>query len=424
MFRKILKLNIVFISLFLFKMSVIEAYDFIDSNNSTGVGEMINEIYDAKQQYEDLAGEAEETIEIYDATSTSYWWPIGSSETTESNGKLYATGNPETVSITSEFGYRDDPFNRGKKLHSGVDISGGSGQASVNIIASKSGIVVYPTADVSNNCPSSTSLSDCGGGYGNYVIIQHSDGNYTLYGHMYENSITVKAGDNVEQGQVIGKMGSSGNSTGDHLHFEVREGQNTSSATTDPLTYISAEKPRLIITTNTGSTTTGGGDILAWLNSWEGHTRIDGDYYIVENIGDGVRTVGGGITLENNVSGFKKYGIDVNNYPEGSKIPISIVDQLELEVIDSKRNYIQGVLSDNSIVLAENQIEALISQMYNTGNINGFSSAYKQYGNTDAFYNNWFFRAIMRGTKFEAGLTRRRNAEWSLFHTGEYVYNG
>ena len=61
--------------------------------------------------------------------------------------------------------------------------------------------------------------------------------------------------------------------------------------------------------------------------------------------------------------------------------------------------------------------------MYNTGNINGFADSYKKYGNTQELFDNWFFRCIMRGSIFEAGLTRRRHSEWALFHTGEYVYN-
>lgn len=415
MLKKLFKLGV--ISITLFCTNIVQAYEYVNPNNSSRVQDMINQIYDAKEQYEDLAGEYEEVEpSIYDATSTSYWWPVGSRETTTINGKVYAKGDPEAITITSNFGYRPDPFGRGTTtFHSGLDISGAVEAGGTNIIAAKSGVVVYPTADVGNDCPSSNSLSSCGGGYGNYVIIQHSDGNYTLYGHLYQNSITVKAGDSIEQGQVIGKMGSSGNSTGTHLHFEVREGQNSSSVTTDPLNYISSDNPRAVFS---------GGELLEWLNSWEGHTTIDGDYYIVEDIGDGVRTVGAGITLEYNSERFIKYGIDVNEYPVGSKIPISTVDQIELEVIDSKRSYIENVLVNNSITLTENQIQSLSSQMYNIGNIDGFSDSYKRFGNTQEFYDNWFYRSVMEGTKFEAGLTRRREAEWSLFYTGKYVYNG
>lgn len=406
---------IVLITLFSFCYNTVYAYEFINSKNESLVNGMISEVYDSKELYEDLAGGQSSSYDIFGATSSSYWWPIGSETTVDVDNKIYAKDEPSQNVITSNFGYRLDPFGSGAtKFHSGIDISGPGGNNVINIIAAKDGIVVYPTSEVKNDCPSSTTTSTCGGGYGNYVVIQHVDGNYTLYAHLHEKSITVTAGDSVEQGQVIAKMGSSGNSTGTHLHFEIREGQNAYNATVDPLKYISAENPRVVST---------GGDFLNWLNSWEGHTKIDGNYYIVENIGDGVRTVGGGVTLENNKGRFAQYGIDIADYEVGSKIEISIVDQLELEIINEKRGYIENILSKNSITVEEKQIEALISQVYNTGNINGFADNYKKYGNTQDLYDNWFFRNLMRGTKFEAGLTRRRNAEWSLFHLGEYVYN-
>jgi len=394
------------------------AYEFINKDNETRVNDIITQIYDAKQQYEDLAGDYEEEPEpeivIQQTNNVSYWWPIGSQETIEVNGKVYAKGEPYPTRVGSKFGYRIHPITGEYKLHSGVDISGAAGNGEVNIIAAKDGIVTYPGKDAPTNCPSSSSMSSCGGGYGNYVVIQHSDGNYTLYAHLHADTITVSAGDSVEQGQVIGKMGTSGNSTGTHLHFEVRKGGMDKSALTEPLEYVSLENPR---------TVSNGNEFLDWLNSWEGHSPIEGDYYIIEDIGDGVRTVGGGVTLEHNVGRFSQYGINVDDYKVGDKISIKIIDQIQLEEIADKRNTIEKILSENSVVLKENQIQALLSQMYNCGNINGFVSAYAQFGNTQAFYDNWFLRAIMKGTKFERGLTRRRESEWALFHTGEYVYN-
>ena len=420
MLKKYMRFSVILITLFSFCINYVSAYEYENPDNADRVTDLIIEIFDDKEQYEDLAGEEDtDTISIKNALNSSYWWPIGSEQTIETDGKIYATGAPYSTQITSYYGYRKDPANpQATSFHSGVDISGAGGDGFINVIAVKDGVVVYPTADVPNDCPFSSDPSDnCGGRgqAGNYVVIQHSDGNYTLYAHLTAHSITVTAGDAVEQGQVIGKMGSSGASTGVHLHFEVREGQNSYSSTVEPLNYISLENPRVV---------SSGGDFLAWLNSWEGHTKIEGDHYVVENIGDGVRTVGGGITLENNASKFLKYGINIDDYPVGSKIPKDIVDRMELEVINSKRNSIEGTLSKNSITLEENQIQALISQMYNIGNISGFVDNYNKYGNTDEFYNNWFFRAIKKGSKFEAGLTRRRNAEWTLFHIGEYVYNG
>lgn len=416
MLKRHIIISVIFITLFsCVYLQQVNAYEFEESKNETLVNNLITEIYDSKQQYEDLAGEYDQkTVTIRDAVNSSYWWPIGSEVTVESEEKIFAKEEPYPTIITSEYGYRIHPLKGTRHLHTGVDIAGSAGNGIINVIAAKDGVVVYPTSEVTNDCPSSTTLSDCGGGYGNYVIIQHSDGNYTLYAHLDANSITVVAGESVAQGQVIAKMGSSGNSTGTHLHFEVREGQNTYDSTVDPLGYVSIDNPRTIST---------GGEFIAWLNNWEGHTKIDGDCYIVENIGDGVRTVGGGVTLEYNIDRFAQYGIDVADYPVGSKIPISIVDQIELEVANGKRAYIEGVIAKNAITLEEHQIQALMSHMYNTGNINGFVDKYKQYGNTQPLFDNWFYRCVMKGSIFEVGLTRRRHAEWALFHTGEYVYN-
>lgn len=73
-----------------------------------------------------------------------------------------------------------------------------------------------------------------GGGYGNYVIIDHGNGYQTLYGHMLNNSIVVKPGERVKQGQKIGILGSTGRSTGPHLHFEIK----TAKGNLDPLSVL------------------------------------------------------------------------------------------------------------------------------------------------------------------------------------------
>ena len=79
-------------------------------------------------------------------------------------------------------------------------------------------------------------------GYGNYVVIQHlsNEGKrfYTLYAHMVNGSIAVAEGSEVKVGQVLGIMGSTGNSTGAHLHFEIRLNDNTSSSAVNPYPYI------------------------------------------------------------------------------------------------------------------------------------------------------------------------------------------
>ena len=105
--------------------------------------------------------------------------------------------------ISSEFGYREDPIAGGNGVHTGIDLASGEGNS---IKASRAGKVVK--AEYSN-------------GYGNYVLIAHDDGMNTLYAHC--SKLKCAVGDCVEQGQTIALVGSTGNSTGSHLHFEVRK---------------------------------------------------------------------------------------------------------------------------------------------------------------------------------------------------------
>lgn len=115
--------------------------------------------------------------------------------------------------------------------HTGMDIVCIS-KASPKICAVASGTVVVAKAGST--------------GYGNYVVIQHlsDDGKrfYTLYGHMVDGSIAVAEGSEVKVGQVLGIMGSTGNSTGPHLHFEVRLNDNTSSNAVNPYPYLFGEE--------------------------------------------------------------------------------------------------------------------------------------------------------------------------------------
>lgn len=110
---------------------------------------------------------------------------------------------PISGPITSEFGWRTHPIFGTSRFHSGLDIGGDYGMP---IYAAASGTVIY---------------AGWISGYGNAVIIDHGGGVTTLYGH--NDSLNVSEGENVAQGQVIAMCGSTGNSTGPHCHFEVRE---------------------------------------------------------------------------------------------------------------------------------------------------------------------------------------------------------
>ena len=117
---------------------------------------------------------------------------------------------PNSYNVTSGVG------ERWGKQHNGMDIAGSKGN---NICASEDGQVVIASETCPHNYGKQESCG-CGHGYGNYVVIKHSNGFATLYGHM--TSVKVNVGDNVKKGQQIGTMGSTGYSTGNHLHFEIR----------------------------------------------------------------------------------------------------------------------------------------------------------------------------------------------------------
>ena len=127
--------------------------------------------------------------------------------------------------ISSGYGYRWGT------THRGIDV-GDAGIMGGRCCAAKAGTVIAVNNSCSHNYAKNSSCG-CGGGYGNYVIISH-DGTYsTLYGHL--SSAAVSVGQYVEQGQVIGYIGSTGWSTGAHLHFEVR----VNGVANDPLGYVS-----------------------------------------------------------------------------------------------------------------------------------------------------------------------------------------
>jgi len=112
--------------------------------------------------------------------------------------------------------------------HVGIDIVSKNG-GTTNIKAHTKGIVVK-AVDGKEQKKGSTGIES----YGNYVQIKHDGGYYTLYAHL-KKDLKVKEGDYVDEGEIIGTMGSSGNATGIHLHFEVR---NPNNYVTNPTKYL------------------------------------------------------------------------------------------------------------------------------------------------------------------------------------------
>jgi murein DD-endopeptidase MepM/ murein hydrolase activator NlpD len=121
---------------------------------------------------------------------------------------------PMVAPISSDFGWRTHPILGTQRFHSGIDFAADYGTP---IYATHAGTVIY---------------ADWYGGYGNTVILDRGDGLTTLYAHAED--LLVREGDTVQAGQAIATVGSTGFSTGPHLHFEVRIGGEP----TDPMTYL------------------------------------------------------------------------------------------------------------------------------------------------------------------------------------------
>jgi murein DD-endopeptidase MepM/ murein hydrolase activator NlpD len=140
----------------------------------------------------------------------------------QGGGTIAGTGGfiwpvPGYTKVSSPYGWRTHPITGRQSFHGGIDIPA---RAGTKILASKSGTVV---------------ISGYNSSYGNYVVIAHYDGTKTLYAHM--KSRAVSAGSAVNQSQVIGYVGTTGSSTGNHLHFETWTG-SSSGTRTNPMNYF------------------------------------------------------------------------------------------------------------------------------------------------------------------------------------------
>ena len=130
------------------------------------------------------------------------------------------------IYCSSPFGTRVHPVSKEVKHHGGLDIALPGGEP---IYAANNGTVTL----VRNNV---TAINNCNYGYGNYIIIEHDNGLSTLYAHIKYGSIpeSIVVGKKVRKGQQIGSIGSTGCSTGNHLHYEVRE----NNVQVDPSKYM------------------------------------------------------------------------------------------------------------------------------------------------------------------------------------------
>ena len=163
------------------------------------LSDLADEIQALEDQLDEISGQRDQALEelaqareelaaqgTVIVSEGEWYWPV-----------------PGSYTLTSGFGWRIHPIYGTRRYHNGTDI-GGSGIGGTEIGAAKSGVVT--TSQYSSS-------------YGNYVVVTHADGYQTLYAHMSTRLVSV--GDTVTQGQALGLVGSTGLSTGNHLHFEV-----------------------------------------------------------------------------------------------------------------------------------------------------------------------------------------------------------
>ncbi len=188
----------------------------INEEQLAGLSEEIQEYY-RKQKEEQEAAEraaAEAAAAAEEGGSSGSYSPANANVPVNvPTGGGYVWPCPGYYLLTSQF----EEW-RGYYNHGAIDIAGGDIMGAV-VVAAASGTVVSTCTECVHNWGKSYSCG-CGGGYGNYVWISHGNGKETIYAHL--TSLTVSVGETVSAGQVLGYVGSTGHSTGAHLHFECR----------------------------------------------------------------------------------------------------------------------------------------------------------------------------------------------------------
>jgi murein DD-endopeptidase MepM/ murein hydrolase activator NlpD len=161
--------------------------------------------------------EDNEQLQLKALSSTSHWSvQLPQSVASSSLNTPAPMVWPVNGIITAAFGWRIHPITGQRKMHKGIDIGAPTGAP---ILAAADGFVSFAEFD--------------DGGYGNLVEVTHNDGSRSLYAHT--NRILVRKGQQVRQGQLIAEVGSTGRSTGPHLHFEVQpDGKHP----TNPMTFL------------------------------------------------------------------------------------------------------------------------------------------------------------------------------------------
>jgi len=201
-----------------------------------GYEEILKDVYSTAER---KLYKIKENVVYYNLTENDgFWWPIGSMETTTENGKLFASNLPALgKNNISRMGATGEAYGIKKNPHGGnlgLDVEAGGKSNYYNVISIGDGVV----KDLGDGVPEGP--SDANGGRGNYVEVDYGNGIYVRYLHLYAYSIKVSVGEQIKKGQVIGKIGHNGDSTGAHLHMDIR----LNGEYVDPTEYVDPDNPR------------------------------------------------------------------------------------------------------------------------------------------------------------------------------------
>lgn len=356
--------------------------------------------------------EPDEFVSLTTGSGSGWWWPVGGSQMTETDGKKFATGDPSlgksAISRAGKNGsspYGVNPYygNHQKDNGAAIDIGGGT-NPNYNVIAAADGEVIGLKRTGFNG----GTMDAC------YITLKHSNGMTTAYWHLQNNSIPdyIKIGSTVKQGQFIGKMGNTGKSTGIHLHFEIKDANGKFLDATE---YVDPDNPRP--TGGIGGLSEQLYNMLFCFEVGTQHITSSGDYEIFNNGLDKNYELTCGIAV-----GYQGYG---SYYPKlvpnpsiGQIVSKDIYNQIFEMVCKEKLNYINKACTKHNVTLTQNQQDAMFLFIYNMAGdqqkiANEAVKAYKDGGN-EAYYNYTKSISIQQ-------VQDRRKKEYELFKNGKYI---
>lgn len=208
-----------------------------------------------------------------------------------------------------------------------------------------------PACSKGSSCPAAKASSDGKGSYANRICIDHGNGVYSFYAHLSTGTFKVKSGDRVRQGQLIAKTGTSGKSTGPHLHFEIRVGGNSTNYAKNPRNYLTKVNPvpNPVTTTpsiwkNSDSYTVGNSATLTW-NSVDNAT---GYWFSVWYKGEQIVTtqVSGSSEYTLNNLGEGEYTAYITAYNDSSSKQGSVT--FRVNYLDIGTNFIANIIKVDS----------------------------------------------------------------------------